>query len=293
MIIAAVVQFIYSILQVYTNSSMIQHFFKPHMAIGTQGNPNFYGSYMVMITLITVVLYAIKGEKKYFWLTLIFFMALCLANSTGPILGFALAYIFFGLVFFKKIKIKKFLFLTIILTGIFFSADKSVVFVHEFKFNNKVESNYNVKEELVNSFTNIHNKEFGNGRFRIWLNTIPVAKKYFWIGCGIDNFANVYPQSNYLIYDKAHNVYLQMLVTNGIFALSAYCAVCLIIFLKGFRFKKPFQIALYIAFVGYSIQAFANISVIDVAPIFFIILGLLYTYVLGKKDVKVKITQIN
>lgn len=293
LIITAVVQFIYSILQVYTNSPMIMHFFKVHMAIGTEGNPNFYGSYMVMVTLITVVLYTIKGEKKYFWLTIFFFIGLCLANSTGPILGFILAYIFFVLVFFRKIKIKKILLLTIILTGLFFIVDKSVIYVHEVVFNNKIESNYNVREEILNSTTNIHNGEFGNGRLRIWLNTIPAIKEYFWIGCGIDNFAKVYPQANYLIYDKAHNIYLQMLVTNGIFALSTYCMICLIIFLKGFRLKKAFPISLFIAFVGYSIQAFVNISVIDVAPIFFIILGLLCTYVLRKKEVKVVIRQIN
>ena len=236
----AVVQFIYSILQVYTESPMIMHFPKPHMAIGTEGNPNFYGSYMVMITLITVTLYGLRGEKKYFWLSIIFFLGLCLANSTGPILGFILAYLFFAIVFFKKIKLKKFLLLTIVLMTLFFTVDKTVVFVHEFKFNNKIELNYNVKEELLNSATNISNGEFGNGRIRIWINTIPVAKKYFWIGCGIDNFANVYPQSNYLIYDKAHNVYLQMLVTNGIFALATYCMICLIIFLKTKALSKKY-----------------------------------------------------
>lgn len=285
LIYTSILQFIYSLLQVYTDAAYVMHFPKEYMAIGTQGNPNFYGSYMVMITLITTVLYAIRGEKKYFFLTIIFFIGLCLANSTGPFLGFMLAYIFFLIVFFKKIKIKKFILLTILLIGLFFTIDKSVVFVHEFKFKNMVESNYNVKKELTNSLTNIQNNNFGNGRLRIWINTIPIAKEYFWIGCGIDNFANVYPQSNYLIYDKAHNIYLQMLVTNGIFALVTYCLICLIIFIKGFKFKNTFTIALFIAFVGYSIQAFANISVIDVAPIFYIILGLLYSYV-PKKNIK-------
>ena len=34
--------------------------------------------------------------------------------------------------------------------------------------------------------------------------------------------------------------------------------------------------ALFLAFVGYSVQAFFNISVIEVAPLFWIIIGLLY-----------------
>ena len=79
-----------------------------------------------------------------------------------------------------------------------------------------------------------------------------------------------------------------MLVTNGIFALITYCAICLNIFLYGFKFRKSNVIALFIAFVGYCIQAFGNISVIDVAPIFFIILGLLYTYVPKKRKKKIE-----
>lgn len=288
LIITSIAQFIYSLLQVYTNSSMIMHFPYEHMAIGVIGNPNFYGSYMVMLTLITTVLYLIRGQNKYFWLTIISFVGLCLASSTAPFLGFLLAYIFFLLVFFKKIKIKKFILLTLVLIGLFFTVDKTVTYVHENIFNNVIYDTYNVKKEVVNSVTNIKNENFGNGRIKLWLNTLPVAKEYFWFGCGIDNFANVYPQSNYLIFDKAHNIYLQMLVTNGIFALATYCMVCLIIFIKGFKFKNPFTIALFIAFVGYSIQAFANISVIDVAPIFYIILGLLYTYVPDKNKEKVK-----
>ena len=96
-------------------------------------------------------------------------------------------------------------------------------------------------------------------------------------GCGLDNLRVVYPQDKGLIYDKAHNIYYQMLITNGVFALITYCLLCLIIFIKGFKFKNSFYIAIFIAFIGYSIQAFGNISVIDVAPYFFIILGLLYS----------------
>ena len=277
LIITAILQLVYSFLQVYTDSSMIMHFPYKHMAIGVIGNPNFYGSYMVMLTLITVVLYSIKGKSKYLCLTIMFFIGLCLASSTAPFLGFILAYVFFFLVFIKRIKMKKFLLLTIVLIGLFFVVDKSVVYVHNNLFSNVIYDTYNIKKEVVNSVKNVKSENFGNGRIKLWKNTLPVAKKYFWVGCGIDNFAKVYPQSNYLIFDKAHNIYLQMLVTNGIFALVTYCAVCLIIFIKGFKLRDAFSISLFIAFVGYSIQAFANISVIDVAPIFYIILGLLYT----------------
>jgi len=293
-----IVTFIYSVLQVYTDLPNIMHFTNPYMAHGTNGNPNFYGSYMVMLSLIPIVLYLIRGEKKYFILSILFFSGLCLANSSGPFLGFLLAYIFFFSVFFKKIKKKKFILLTLILVSMFFTIDKTVVFVHEVKFQNIISADYNLKKDMTNSLKIIRNslktgkslkdQNLGSGRLYIWTNTIPAVKEHFWIGCGIDNFALVYPQSDYLIFDKAHNIYLQMLVTNGVFALITYCAICLNIFLYGFKFKKPIVIALFIAFVGYSIQAFANISVIDVAPIFYIILGILYTYVPKKRKKKIE-----
>ena len=78
-----------------------------------------------------------------------------------------------------------------------------------------------------------------------------------------------------IFYDKAHNVYIQIGVTNGIFALAAYMLICLVVFLKGFKLKDNYSNSLFMAFVSYCILAFANISVIDVAPYFFIILGLL------------------
>ena len=157
LIITTIVTFVYSVLQVYTNLPEIMHFTNPYMAIGTNGNPNFYGSYMVMMSLIPIVLYLINGEKKYFFLSLLFFTGLCLANSSGPFLGFLLAYIFFFLVFFKKIKKKKFIFLTLILVGMFFTIDKTVVFVHEMKFKNTISSDYNIKEDMTNSFEIIKN----------------------------------------------------------------------------------------------------------------------------------------
>ena len=103
--------------------------------------------------------------------------------------------------------------------------------------------------------------------------------KYWAVGSGIDTFGVVYGVDNGLYYDKAHNVYLQIAITNGIFALSIYLILLLIIFIKGLKRKEALYISLLMAFTGYCIQAFANISVVEVAPTFFVISGL----ILGKK----------
>ena len=83
------------------------------------------------------------------------------------------------------------------------------------------------------------------------------------------------PQTGKTSFDKAHNVYLQMAVTNGIFPTLVYMFICLLVFLKGFKLKKTYSFGLFMAFVSYCILAFANISVIDVAPYFYIFWGIL------------------
>ncbi|MEG2379578.1 MAG: O-antigen ligase family protein, partial [Bacilli bacterium] len=136
-----------------------------------------------------------------------------------------------------------------------------------------VNPNYIIKEDIKNIIKD--KKNIGNGRLEIWKNSIPLVKKYWLVGSGLDTFAKVYEQENNIIHDKAHNIYLQMLITNGFFSLFLYLSLLLIIFIKCLKFKDPLVISLFIAFIGYSIQGFANISVINVAPYFFIIMGLL------------------
>lgn len=277
-IIVGIFQSIYAVLQVYTQFSFIWHSSKPYMAIGLNGNANFFGSYMVILSLFTALLFLLKKEKKYLILTLLFFTSICLASSTGPFLGFALALTFVIIVFHKKMKLREVILLLVSLIFVYFLVDISVKFIQETKFHNTIDSNYNITTELSQTIVNYKNGNIGNGRLQLWTRCIPIVKVHWLTGAGLDNFALVMPNHGTLTYDKAHNVYLQILITNGIGALIAYCLLCLIIFIKGFKFKEPYIIALFASFVGYSIQAFANISVIDVAPIFFIILGFLYSY---------------
>ena len=276
-LILGVIQVIYSIFQVYTNFDFIKHFSKEYMAMGLCGNPNFFGSYMVMLVLISSTLYLLKDKIIYFDLSLIYALGLFLANSTAPFIGFVLGLIFLIIFSFKninKINLIKLITLFIIL---FFINDYTLNLRYEtIKEDNR---RYNIKYEITDTVNSIVSKNneynYGSSRIKLWKNLIPVAKKYYLFGAGLDNLRVVYPKDKGLVYDKAHNIYYQILITNGIFALSIYCLLCLIIFIKGFKIKDNLYIALYVAFVGYSIQAFGNISVIDVAPYFFIILGLL------------------
>ena len=68
---------------------------------------------------------------------------------------------------------------------------------------------------------------------------------------------------------------MQLLITQGIFALITYLGLLVLIFIRGLKSKEPLSWVLLFAFIGYVGQAFTNISVYNVAPFFFIAAGLL------------------
>lgn len=133
---------------------------------------------------------------------------------------------------------------------------------------------------------------FANYRGWIWKNTFKLVPHYLMFGVGVDalgtplyyNFGYS-PIKQYV--DKAHNEYLQVLVTMGLPALIAYLTYYflvtkdLIIKFTNYVNKeiKPYgeslYVGLFLTFIGYLFHAFFNISVIDVAPFFWILMGLI------------------
>ncbi len=128
----------------------------------------------------------------------------------------------------------------------------------------------------------------GSSRFFIWKKSLPLVKEYFWIGSGPDTFAFVFPDDaekkevfGDMIVDKAHNEYLQMAITLGVPALLTYLFLLFIILRNAFQAlkrvceqEKIILFGLISAILGYLVQAFFNISVIPVAPLFWSILGI-------------------
>lgn len=273
-------QSIYGILQVYTSSIFIRHYpFMPYMAMGLCSNPNFYASYMLMQVLLVSSLYIQNNKIIYLFLTILFGINLYIAQSTGPFLALIITFIFMIIYFRKKIKniiiVILVLSLTFYLTGI--TSEKAQKRI----YNMDVQTSYNISSDIVNTVNVLKENDeqaletIGSGRIYVWKRSLPLFKKYGLVGAGLDNFEKAYPQVGEVRYDKAHNVYLQIGITNGIPALLLYLSLCFIIFIKGFKYKDTLNKAIYIAFIGYSIQAFANISVIEVAPYFFIFMGLI------------------
>ena len=147
-----------------------------------------------------------------------------------------------------------------------------------------------MSQDLSNVFGDSTEEEFemsGAGRMGIWLLTLETIAQYPLLGTGPDTLldgqisiivrdpVNVDLNMRQLA-DKAHNEYLQIAATIGIPALIIYLAfVCQIVFKDKNIFKNNATFILLVPIISYLVQAFFNISTIGVAPIFWLLLGLI------------------
>lgn len=296
-IIIAVINSIYSLFQMYTNFDFVLTYYDHDvkMASGMCGNPNFFGSLIVTVLAIVTCNFLIDKEKlnyKKILLLILLFIALINSESTGPILTYIIFLIFlFVFLHMKKYKVlKRILVLCIILIISYLTL---IAINNNFvidKDGNKISKN----ETSISSIKATIGSG-GNGRLKIWENSLSIVKDNPIIGVGFDNFVLAYSNPKvenklnlvltdsstkkeveyYYVVDNAHNVYLHTAVSTGLFGLIPYLLICLFVFIKGLKFKNKLGILLLSGFVAYSVQAFANISVIQVAPIYYIIMGLI------------------
>lgn len=296
-------QFVYSLFQVFLRFNFIKTFEingVNYMAMGFIGNPNFLGSYCIMLLGLSLMLYFIKNERKYFLLSIVYFINLILAQSTGPFFAFIILFIFM-LVFMKIKNIINWNKVGIVCVSfvlIFVVVSNGVELYCKKVYNDKIVTSYTIKGDLLNTLNlfgiskgnnseggNVTIDNYGSGRITIWKNALKIVPKYFWLGSGLDTFGYVFPQKSGIFYDKAHNEYLQMLITTGIFTLLSYLVLLFNMLLDGIKSNNKLVWVLMMAFVGYALQAFLNISVIFVAPIFYIIMGMMAGLV-SKEKVK-------
>ncbi|PTV99084.1 O-antigen ligase-like membrane protein [Halanaerobium saccharolyticum] len=137
-------------------------------------------------------------------------------------------------------------------------------------------------------------ERLGSSRAYIWSRTLPLLKDTIFIGHGPDTYAMYFPQEDVIgklkffsnpeiIVDKPHNLYLQIAVNTGIISLLAllylwedYIFSSFILYKNSDLsiWKNRLGIALMGAVTAYLTAGFFNDSVISVAPVFWILLGL-------------------
>lgn len=129
------------------------------------------------------------------------------------------------------------------------------------------------------------NDDWGSHRGYIWRNAmecfieLPLWKKI--VGYGPETFGilimnKVVNNSYKEVFDSAHNEYLHILITVGIAGLVAYLSF-IFSYIKrciSHKNKDPYIIAVLFAVICYSTQAFVNLNLPIVTPIFWLLLGI-------------------
>ncbi|CRZ33370.1 O-antigen ligase-like membrane protein [Herbinix hemicellulosilytica] len=146
-------------------------------------------------------------------------------------------------------------------------------------------------------------EKYASGRGYIWSRTIPLLKKYLFLGAGADTYVLAFPQQDYVnlynygfsnqILTKPHNMYLQIAVQSGVLSLVAYLVFYAMYFVSSFKLyiKSKFisyysqvGVAILISTFTYMVVSLANDSIIAVSPIFWVLIGL--GIVTNKKEKK-------
>ena len=282
------IQFITVVLQLTGLFSKVIYMYKTGNAIGLTENCNFLGSLMCMLSMIASASFILKLEKKnnfYLIAFTISYITLLLANSTGPFLSFIVAFFIFSIFgLIKKCLYKKNLLIIILLIITLYPIvlKKRDDITPEIKshilyFVNKFQNNDSIDNEK-----NLTINQLGHGRVKIWKNVWILIKNKPIIGYGPDNLGVVYKgyiDDNYKIADKAHNIYLHIWVSSGIFALVGYLGFVILNIKKSLRSKNAFIICLSFGVIAYSIQGLFNINVNEVTPYFYLILGFMISMV--------------
>ena len=272
------IQCMYAFAQKFNLFNVYTKFIKGYRCTtGFTQNRNFFGTLMLICNCYSIGLF-IDSKKKleniiYFILIIILSIGLYLSKSLACLVGLAFVMIILIIYVKKKKNLKKYFILIITLISVFLIIESTSLTTY---FEDINTTKTEVKEIVKGNF----NDEFGSGRIKLWKETFEIVPKYLLHGIGIDNFGNIKngkPIRGLISYfDKAHNEYLQVLVTMGIFSLISYLCLHFIIIKNGIKntFKDK-EIYLILPVIGYLIQAQFNISVIEVAPLFYIGLGLL------------------
>ena len=135
----------------------------------------------------------------------------------------------------------------------------------------------------------------GSSRGYIWSRSIPLLKHTLFMGYGPDTFAMHFPQNDVIgkfyayhgdmwqVVDKPHDFYLQVALNTGIISLIALLSLFIAYFVRSVRiyiksdysdFVSRVGVAIFVAICGYLVAAFFNDSIVSVAPVFWILLGL-------------------
>lgn len=258
---------------------------------GFLANSNFYGSYMILLYGVWCSIYLFRDKDKIyivdFIMMFIFCSGLFLSSTMSSIVGLiSIIVVLFIIVFILNKKRYYYKRISIRLISVFLVIVISYIWVSSTPLSTLNKDIAEVSMQVSDSVSSGVKDEYGTGRIAIWKQILDYLPKYIYTGIGIDQIYYlggggkiIDPIMNVPAY-KAHNEYLQILMTEGIFKFLTYVGllgwILLMFFISLVRNKDVNKVSLIFisSFVGYSVQAFFNVSIIRVIPVFFLICGL-------------------
>ena len=137
-------------------------------------------------------------------------------------------------------------------------------------------------------------EKLASNRGYIWGRTLPMLKRYIIVGSGADNYPIAFPQDDFsaksnafsdpnTVVDKPHNLFLQIAANTGVVSLLSLLAALGTYLFNSLKFyskitfdslEKYLRASCLISIIGYLAAGMFNDSVVSVAPIFWIILGI-------------------
>lgn len=262
-------------------------------AFSTFGNQNFFGSYLVL--QIPFSLYCIIfHHQKWAYLTYsLSFIALLMTMTRGAWIGYFVSMLFILITLYLQNKQKFFrnrhIWSTMFVSTLIFigfnllSKDGLTNRFYTMFFDSKVlfTTSYAKDPDLIDNL--------GSVRMFIWIRVIELIKMRPLFGFGIENlqiaFARYFNKDimrimgRLMLVDKAHNDYLHIAVSSGIPSLVAYLTFLITNAHNALkRLDNSVYMLLFTSILAYTTCLFFNISVVSVAYIVWIYLGLISAY---------------
>ena len=140
-------------------------------------------------------------------------------------------------------------------------------------------------------------ERIGSSRGYIWSRTLPLLRNCLITGYGPDTFTYNFPQNDvlakyysysqynssfYITVDKPHNMYIQIFYSSGLIALLAFLGIVVFYLVdcfrlyalrRSYRTEQAMGVSVMLGVVGYLAAGMFNDSIIGVAPVFWILLG--------------------
>jgi len=213
--------------------------------VGTFGNPNFLGGYIVVLMTYIFLEKSIMGKINIYLKLLLFLTcisSLFFSGSRGSFVSLFSVLLILFLYLFLKLPINKILKKTVLLLSFIFV----IIFIAL------------IQDQLSLRISYWENRNF------IWKNAIEAISKKPLFGYGQENFEISLPYQRMIRVDNTHNIFLEILVSSGTVGLFSF-----IIFI--FLILRKSDLAIKLSIIAFLIRSqFNPLSIPEIALFWFL-----------------------